>query len=287
MNTRPPETFGTEWRCVGEHRRYGHTLPLWVAAQPTQAFRDAYSRARGLMIGAGFSWTEKGHGEPQMLPCWWDTGISFDADALRAEVDRVVAEAVAKREQKARAEAERHALDVASTKIAAAPIRAALAQLLAERSWAVGRALSEARDLAALEGWTSWGLRSAERYLANAEGNIRRAEERLGRPAPALWFARAADPAVRVAALEACRVLSSRDADWAAVQNSEGWSQATTWTGHVLSERQALDQGEASHALALVHGHRLQLADELCVRLFGEAPKRSRRPEPEQPALGF
>ncbi|WHQ72051.1 hypothetical protein [Methylorubrum extorquens] len=285
--TSPPETFGTEWRCVGEHRRYGHTLPLWVAAQPTQAFRDAYSRTRGLMVGAGYSWTDKGHTEPQMLPCWWNTGIAFDADALQVEVERVVAEAAAEREEKARAERERHERDVASAEISAAPIRAALLALLNERPWALGRSLSEARDLAALEGWTSWGLRSAERYLANAAGNIARAEERLGRTPPATWFARAADPAVRVSALQACRFLSSRDEDWAAVQNGEGWSQATTWTGHTLSERKALDQPEAAHALGLLHGHRRQLSDEVCIACFGEAPARRRRPAPEQPALGF
>jgi hypothetical protein len=196
----------------------------------------------------------------------------------------VVAEAASEREAKARREEERHVLDVAQTEIAAPPIRSALRTLLAERPWTLGRALTEARDLAAAESWTSWGLRSAERYLDNAAGNIRRAEERLGRPAPALWFARAADPAVRVAALEACQHLSSLDTDWAADRNSIGWSQATCWTGHVLSEREALDQGEAAHALALLQGHRLQLADELNVRLFGEAPKRRRRAKPDAPA---
>ncbi|GLS52468.1 hypothetical protein GCM10007886_06510 [Methylobacterium gregans] len=286
--TRPPIDFGTEWSNAGTHRRYGHDLILWVAAQPTQAFRDAYSRARGLMVGAGYSWTDKGHAEPQMLPCWWNTGITFDADALRAEVDRVVAEAGFEREAEAAAEQERHERDVASTKNAAAPIRAALRALLVERPWALGRALSEARDLASAETWTSWGLRSAERYLDNAAANVRRAEERLGRTPPATWFARAEDEAVRVAALEACRVLSSRDMDWAAVQNGEGWSQATTWTGHTLSERAVLDQGEAAHALGLLHGHRRQLSDEVCIACFGEAPARRRRPEPEeQPALGF
>ncbi len=282
--TRPPIDFGTDWTNAGTHRRYGHDLTLWVAAQPTLAFTDAYSRARGLMVGAGYSWTDRGHGESRLLPCWWNTGVTFDADALRAEVDRVVAEAAAEREEKARREQERHERDVASTEISAPPIRAELARLLAERPWALGRSLTEARDLAALEAWTSWGLRAAERYLSNAKANVRRAAERLGRPAPALWFARAADPAVRVAALEACQHLSSLDTDWAADRNSIGWSQATCWTGHVLSEREALDQGEGAHALALLQGHRLQLADELNVRLFGEAPKRRRRAKPGAPA---
>ncbi|ARO53974.1 hypothetical protein B2G69_07295 [Methylorubrum zatmanii] len=282
MNTRPPETFGTEWRCVGEHRRYGRTLLLWVAVQPTQTFRDAYSRARGLMVGAGYSWTERGHGEPQMLPCWWSTGITFDVAALQAEVDRVVAEAAAEREEKARQEQERHGRDVAETELRAPPIRAELARLLADRPWLFVRHLAEARDLLAMEAWTSWGLKSAERLVSNALANVGRAEQRLNRPAPALWFARAADPAVQAAALAACRFLSSLDTDWAAIRNASGWSQATCWTGHLLSERKSLDQGETAHALALLHGHKLQLSDDLNLALFGAVPARRRRHAPEE-----
>ncbi|MGG3814575.1 hypothetical protein ABEV34_23405 [Methylorubrum rhodesianum] len=283
----PPIDFGVSWRYAGTHRRYGHDLPLWLCMEAPQAFRDAYSRGRGAMVGAGYSWTDKGHAEPQMLACWWHTGVSFDAAALQADVNRVLAEAAAEREAKARQEQERHERDVAQAEISAPPIRTALRTLIAERPWALGRALTEVRDLAALEAWTSWGLQSAQRYLDNAEGNVRRAEERLGRPAPAAWFARAADEAVRVAALEACQSLSARDEDWAADRNDIGWSQATTWTGHVLSERESLDQGEASHALALLHGHRRQLSDEACLALFGEVPARRRRAAPEQPGFGF
>lgn len=224
----PPIDFGADWRCVGAHRRYGHTLPLWLCDEPTVAFRDAYTRARGMLTGAGYSWTDRGHSEPRLVACWWDTGVTVDMAALRSEIDRVVAEAAAERDAKARAEEEASSRDVATAEISAPPIRAALTRLLAERPWALGRSLSEARDLAALEGWTSWGLRSAQRFLSNAEGNIRRAEERLGRPPPTLWLARAADEAVRAAALDACKILSARDEDWAAVQNGEGWSQATT-----------------------------------------------------------
>ena len=280
--TRPPVEFGSAWRCVGERRRYGNSLPLWTPDGALTGYSLCYGKLRSQLVAAGYSWTDLGDG--RFVPCWWRTGADVGAAALQALVDEAIAADAADRAGKARREEERHALDVAQTEIAAPPIRSALRTLLAERPWALGRALTEARDLAAAESWTSWGLRSAERYLDNAAGNIRRAEERLGRPAPALWFARAADPAVRVAALEACQHLSSLDADWAADRNSIGWSQATCWTGHVLSEREALDQGEGAHALALLQGHRLQLADELNVPLFDEAPKRRRRAKPDAPA---
>ncbi|SDM56783.1 hypothetical protein SAMN05216360_102465 [Methylobacterium phyllostachyos] len=62
----------------------------------------------------------------------------------------------------------------------------------------------------------------------------------------------------------------------------------TTWTGHTLSEMDALDQGEAAHALGILHGHRRQLPDPLCVLLFGSAPTRRRRPIAEDaPSLAL
>jgi hypothetical protein len=284
----PPLDFGAVWTPAGTHRRYGHDLPLWLCREPTPAWHDAYRALRGALVGAGYSWTDRGHSETRLIACWWNTGVTVNEVALSAEVDRVVAEAAAARDARARAEEERHARDIADTAPLAAPVRAALTALLAERPWALGRSLMEARELLSGEAWTSHGLRSAERYLANAKGNATRAAERLGRTPPATWFAKAADPAIRDAALAACRFLSSLDEDWAAVQNSAGWSQATTWTGHLLSERETLDQGEAAHALALLHGHRRQLSDEANITLFSEVPTRRRRREADdQPTLAL
>jgi hypothetical protein len=284
----PPLTFGAVWTPVGVHRRYGHELSLWICPDAPQAWHDAYRHARGVMTAAGYSWTDRANATGTMQPCWWDTGIAFDEPALRAEVDRVVAEAAAVREKRARAEEERHQRDLADTAPLAVPVHAELIRLLAERPWALQRSLTEARDLAAEEAWTSYGLRSAQRFLSNAEANAARAEEHLGRTPPAVWFARAADPAVQAAALAACRFLSELDTDWAAVQNGAGWSQATCWTGHLLSERESLDQGETTHALALLHGHRRQLSDEANLTLFGEIPTRRRRRETDdQPALAL
>ncbi|WP_244625467.1 hypothetical protein [Methylobacterium mesophilicum] len=78
------------------------------------------------------------------------------------------------------------------------------------------------------------------------------------------------------------------DSDWAAVENGRGWSQSTCWTGHTLSEREVLDQAEAAHALGLLHQHRRQLPDELCIVLFGSAPTRRGRPaDPATPSLAL
>ncbi|WP_244033204.1 hypothetical protein [Methylobacterium sp. E-016] len=257
-------------------------MPLWHCHEPPQAYSDAYKASRGSLVNAGYSWTGLGHQFSHLVACWWDTGLPYDADALKAEVDRVVTEAAAWRDEQGRREAEGIAAEVAEVATTAALIRRHLEDMLRDRPWAFGRHLAFARDLVAKEDWTRHGVRAADRYLSNARGNVERANERLGRVPPANWFARADDAQVRVAALEACRFLSARDEDWAAVRNSSGWSQATTWRGHVVSERESLDQGEAAHALGILHGHRKQIPYRLAHTLFYrgiKCPKQYPAPE--------
>jgi len=278
MTTRPPIAFGTVWHYVGTHRRYGHTLDLWLADEPTQAFLDAYRGAKEALVTAGYSWTDKGHDGPGLRVCWWDLGQPIHLCDLANAADLAIRTAADARAERARAAEEHHAREVAEVAPKAAPIRAELAAMIESRPWALGRQLVEARELVAQGDWTRPALWQGERLLGNAKGNIARAAERLGRPAPATWFARAEDADVRAAALSATRILSALDSDWAAIKNGRGWSQTTCWTGHTLSERDVLDQAEAAHALGLLHQHRRQLPDELNAVLFGSAPTRRGRP---------
>lgn len=280
--TAPPLDFdGFPWRLVGERLRYGHAMALFVMDEAPQAFSDAYRAERGLMIAAGFSWTDRA-GTPNLLPCWW--GISaedIDVAALRTAAGAAIAKARAARDEADARAAERHATAMERVAEMAGPIRARLREVLAGAPWQLGRALTEAAEMAHREPWAPHDLERAERWLSNAEGNRVRAEERLGRPAMPHFYARAEDPAVRAATLEGLRFLASLDEDWAAIQNGMGYSQTTTWTGHVLAEREVLDRGEAAHGLALLHSHRTQLDDELCERALGEAPvRRGRRRAP-------
>lgn len=265
-----------DWQSAGLRPRRGYDLPLHVAAAASDAFSDAYRHARGPMVSAGYSWTDAGAG--RLSPCWWDHGTDVDVPSLQAAVDAAIVVGAAERAEKARVEEERLAArqaafeaEVAEIRISGAPIRAALDALLRGRAWAFGRHLTDARRLSGDTAWGRYSLRDAERLVGNADDLIERAEARLNRPAPAAWFARAADPVVRAAALEGCRILSARDDDWASDRNGAGWSQATCWVGHVLSEREELDQGEASHALHLLFTHRRQLPDDLRARIFGGA----------------
>lgn len=287
MPTRPPVSFGSTWHCVGERRRYGTVRALWTPDAALAGYSLCYRALRDRLVAAMYSWTDL-DGRGSLTPCFWVSDAEVDAPALQAAVDEAIARDAAARAERARIEEERVAREIAETAPRAAPIRAELARLVEERPWALGRSLTEARELLAMEDWLARGLRDAERWIANAAANVERAAARLNRPAPQVWFAKATDPEIRAAALQACQVLSARDEDWAAVRNSSGWSQATCWTGHVLSERESLDQGEAAHALALLHGHRRQLPDELALILFGETFGRRRRVEPEDaPSLGL
>jgi hypothetical protein len=67
----PPITFGLLWEALGEHRRYGHEMDLWVGRGDTQAYSDAYrpQNFRQRMVDAGDSWTDRG-GEGSLIPCF-------------------------------------------------------------------------------------------------------------------------------------------------------------------------------------------------------------------------
>ena len=271
----PPLTFGMQWTDAGVQRRRGDRLPLLAAAITTVAFDDAYRHARPAMVAAGYSWTDLTSEDGKLKACWWDHGAEVDLAALEAAVAEAAVAGAAERAERARQDEERAAArraaflaEVADVQKIAGPIREELTALLAGRKWAFGRHLADARRLAEDGEWTHRCMQSAARAVDGAEANVERAETRLNRPAPAIWFARAADPAVREAALQGCRFMSALDEDWASDRNGAGWSQATSWTGHILSERDALDQGAASHALALLHTHRRQLTPDLRARIF-------------------
>lgn len=284
----PAITFGFLWRDRGEHRRYGKTMPLWTPEplSPVEGFSAAWKNLKPELDAAGFSWTSI-VGYEGIQPCWWDDpkAPAVDAEALQVRVDAAIeAEAEFRARREAAIEARRVAAAASNAELAA-PIRSALAVVIAEHPWQLGRHLAEARRLMAVADWDVPLIRMGKRYVVSAERNAARALERLNRPWLPAWYDWAEDPDVRAAAHEACQVMSDLDTDWASTKNSEGWSQASCWVGHTLSEMEILDRGQAAHALALLHTHRLQLSDELAARCFGEAPVR-KKPRPARHAAG-
>ena len=266
----PPQDFGLTWTHLGEHKRYGHVMDLWDANGASEAYRTCWKREREALTDAGFSWTDKGRSDdaPFTAPCWWRmSNPALDLLALQAAVDRALAaeaEVVAKREaDRIRREAEED--ERIGPRVAV--IRARLKALLATDAWQLGKAAQDAREHLDAGRWDESNLGYAEGLLSDAAGNAARAEGRIAKP-NGVWFERAGDPLIRAAALEGCRVLSARDADWASEVNGRGWSQSTTWAGHALAGRETLTQTEASHALALLHGHRRQLPADLRARIF-------------------
>lgn len=274
----PPINFGARWQNAGLHRRYGVERELWLCPDAPAAFSDAYRGAKSAMIAAGYSWTDRGTAHGVLTPCFWAGSPPIDLCALANETDRAIRAAAEARAERARIGEERHAAETARLAPLAAPIREELAGIVADRPWMLGRHLTPARELLNQADWSIYRIQDAERHVSNARGNAQRAAERIGRAPPRAWFEKAADAGIREAALRACVYLSSLDEDWAAIRNGAGWSQVTTWVGHTLSEKPSLDQGEGGHALALLHGHRKQLPDDLAMVLFGQVFSKKRRP---------
>lgn len=264
-----PHSFGMAWTDQGVHGRYGHRLRLWTAEGDVGAFHDAYRAEKALMVDAGYSWRRMGL-EDGMTPCFWVLSEPAWSDEIATRIEAAIHAAAAKRDESRLRSQERLADEVARVAISSAPIRADLDALLAERPWAFRKKLPEAEELAAIAigDWTAYGAACAGALVDDARRAILRAEERLARPAPAAWWERAADPAVRAAVLVACKVLSDRDSDRASIRNGRGWSQATSWTGHVVAGRAALSQAEAAHGMAILWGHRSQLPAVLREEVF-------------------
>jgi hypothetical protein len=250
-------------------------MKLWTAEGDPAGFSALWRSHKSRLEHLGYSWT--GLFGP-LVPCCWQLPEPADAEVIRGEIEAALAAVAAERAERARIAAEIEAADLARVAIEAAPIRTALAAVVADRPWLCGRNLAEARELVEEASWQAWQMRAAERLIANAEASDARAEARIRRgPRSPRCFELAQDPAVRSAALQACRLLSERDTDWAAIRNSQGWSQTTTWAGHALSERKELTVAEAAYALELLWGHKKQLTDSLRLALWGQAEN---APEP-------
>ncbi|MFH6785002.1 MULTISPECIES: hypothetical protein [Methylobacterium] len=268
----PPIALGLAWTDRGLGRRYGHTMQLWTGEGDTSAFSAAWKRAKPQLEACGYSSSQ------ELVPCFWQLPEPAPAEPARQVIEAALAAVAAEQAERVRREEERAAAEVARCASRAIPVRRDLAGIVGSHPWQLRRQLADAQELLASEAWREWDCEQASRLVATARGNATRATTRLTAPSLPHWFERAADPAVQAAALQACRFLSDLDLDWASDHNSAGWSQATCWTGHALSEMAALDQGAAAHALAILFVHKKQLTDSSRHTLFGE-PKRT--PEPE------
>ncbi|MFG4657098.1 hypothetical protein ACF0BG_19445, partial [Acinetobacter baumannii] len=204
----PPLAFGPPWRTVGTRRRYGHETTVFVLDTIPAAYSDAYGSPAGAFIkDVGLSWTRLVTGE--MQPCWWLSGVD-DAcvPELQAAVDTALATIAKTRAEAAVRAEERRLADIARTEERAGPIRARLRELGALHPWQLGRSRTEAAQLAHEDEWTPSGLQAAERWISNAEGSRERAEQRSRSEPPAVWYARAEDPAVRKAVHEGLKILA-------------------------------------------------------------------------------
>ncbi|MCJ2035592.1 hypothetical protein [Methylobacterium sp. J-068] len=115
---------------------------------------------------------------------------------------------------------------------------------------------------------TARAARIAAELVTEVEAMIAAVIARLGKERIIEWWDRAGDEGVRIAVLQACRVLSGLDEDRAAIRNGIGWSAAHSHVGHVVASLSELDQTQASHALRAVWTNRKQIPVELRERIF-------------------
>lgn len=268
----PPLALGMVFAQDYEHSHRGKTALLWTSRTTSPAFTLAMRRLPSQMRAAGYV-----HfivGDRGMTAVWQPDACGLDAgqiSALQADVDALVAaEATAVAEHAAAREAG-IAERAAATKARAAALLPRLAELVSKGAWQLGRSLPEATELVGFSPLPDSSAWRVVELVSRAEATRARAEARLRQLAPEAWLKLAADPDVRAAALEGCRILSALDADRASKKNGEGWGQDDTGVGHLLSEREALTEREAAHALRLLHHHRRQLPVELRSRAFDAA----------------
>ncbi|KQU22272.1 hypothetical protein ASG63_22520 [Methylobacterium sp. Leaf94] len=273
--TAPPIDFGPPWRHVGVRSRFGHAMELFALDETPLGYADAWRRAREVMVDAGFSWSDK-TGPGRLMPCWWALPTDTDVGALEAAVaEAVAAGAAARAEEDAKREAARLA-ELARVAEISGPIRERLLEICRTRPWSLGRAYAEAIEHAHDDAWTQHGLNVAKDWVAAADATEARTEARLTGRGPAQWHERANDPDVRDAALAGLRHIAGMDEDWASDANGVGFSQVTTWAGHLLAARDVLDQGAAAHALGILWQHRRQLPPSIAQRALGIEPKPQR-----------
>ncbi|MBK3424138.1 MAG UNVERIFIED_CONTAM: hypothetical protein MIO30_14530 [Methylobacterium ajmalii] len=138
----PPLPLGLAWIDRGPHRRYGHTMKLWIAEGDPAGFSALWRSHKSQLEHVGYSWT--GLLGP-LVPCFRGLPEPADAEAIRGEVEAALTAVAVERAERARIAAEIEAAELARVAVDAAPIRTALTRLVADRPWLCGRNLAEAR----------------------------------------------------------------------------------------------------------------------------------------------
>lgn len=264
----PVGVLGLTWRSAGPRQtRHGQRM-LWLADAPdcdTARYSRAYGAGRDALRAAGFSWDS-------LTPVCWEAIPALADDDVFAAV--AVAEAAADAVDAQKEEARVAAVQAADREwIANGAPRAeaieALRQCLETKSWAWNRRKKTLAESLLGDRPSVRDAGIARELVAEVELLIEQITARLNALMESPWWERAGIPEVCVAVHEACRVLSDRDQDHAAVRNRVGWSAAHSHVGHVLASLEVLNQAQAAHALQAVWPHRRQLTPELRARIFG------------------
>lgn len=259
----PVGVLALSWRRVGERQTRNGLKTLW-RSEPgdTSSFQRAYAADREAMRVVGFSWDDR-------TPVCWESVPPASEEEVLAVVATAETKADALQEQERVAKLQEDDRDWLEHGAARAQAIARLRECLDQRPWAWTKRKKEwALAILALDRPTERAAKMAIELVAEVVAMIEHVTARLGKERIEEWWGRAGIESVRIAVLTACRFLSDRDGDYAALRNGVGWSAAHSHTGHVVSALDALDQTQASHALRAVWAHRKQIPVGLIVRIF-------------------
>ncbi|MGU3362298.1 hypothetical protein ACLBWX_18380 [Methylobacterium sp. M6A4_1b] len=280
----PVGALGLTWRRLGERRTgYGPKM-LWIADAGDEAYYSLlYRTAKDDMRALGFGWGGETYGSYDRPVCWepipeptdahYEDGIYRAENKSRIEVDRRDAEEFERRRRVEAAEVKRRAQAEQEREERIAAVET-LRLRMKELPWAWTRSqrdrasevLAERDEIP-----SEWAAKAAKRLVETCDDMVRRVTLRAQTERREEWWVRAADPAIQAEVHEATKILSSRDEDWATIDNDSGWSKAHTNLGHILAGMPSLAQCEASQALWAVWAHRRQIPTAMRSALFGEA----------------
>ncbi len=270
-----PDVYGLLWTHTGTLRSASAGTVTAHFAEPTPAFEAAVAVAREALVRAGLHMTSGDYSRHGLGRVWrgamyWE-GVA-DSSALAealAEAALTPAQRQARADEaEAREEEEWQAFHARRARGAVEDIQ----RIVRDYPWALAKDRAAAEHIAAAGDLRGMGTEAAlemARRAYRVQGSTRRRLEEW--PMGAAQVERAALPGVAAAAHEACRYITSLDADRASVRNRKGWSPSTTYAGHLLAGMETLRERETVYALDLLHQYRRQIPPALAALLFAGA----------------
>ena len=272
-----PDVYGLTWiRSFPLNVANQGLITAHVAERVTPEFEAAVAVARAPLAAAGLrmvsgDYRRHGLGKHWRGAMCWEPATGIDSSALAAAMGEAALSPDQRQAREDEAEREKRQKERDFQAMRARTAVTSLREAVTDYPWALAkdRPLAErvvaAGDLGDVH--PEEALEISRRAWRVFRSTHRKIEEW---PLDKCHVEKAAAREFRAAALDACRHLTSLDADRAQVRNRKGWSTSTTFAGHLLAGMPELGEREAAYAAELLHQHRRQLPPAVASALYGE-----------------